>query len=45
MWNFTVLAVRVIDATNFNINDEGYVEKAQADITTLKHDDLDIFGK
>jgi hypothetical protein len=45
MWNFTVMAVMIIDATQFPIDEEAYVKHAQFDIATISHDALDIYGK
>ena len=45
MWNFTVMAVQIVDGSQFQITDEDYVTKSQHDVTLLTHEDLYMFGK
>ena len=39
------MAVVLVDGTEYNLDDDVYVNNPQKDITKLTHEDLDIYGK
>ena len=46
MWNYTVMAVMVVDSAEFqHVKEESYAAKPQKDITEITADDLDIDSK
>jgi hypothetical protein len=46
MWNYTVMAVLVVDSAEFpDVHDESYVNQGQRNVISLTPDDLDIYRK
>ena len=39
------MGVMLVDVADYSLQDQGYIENPQCDVTTLTHEDLDIFGK
>jgi hypothetical protein len=45
MWNFTVMAVMVVDSADYNTTDEAAVVQPQQSVSTLTANDINIFSK